>query len=218
MTKERLAHEPIPPEPRDDVAVTGHVYDGIEEYDNPLPGWWTALFYITIIFSIGYAFLYFAQPEWTNVRVAYQLDKERDIERQFAEIGELEPDRATLLDFITDPEKEKWLTFGKTLFAANCVSCHGREGEGVSAPNMTDDAYLHVKTIEDIADVVANGAKAGAMPAWGTRLGQNEVVLVSAYVASLRGNNVGGKGREGTSIPEWEDAVAPEAEETEAGN
>lgn len=213
MTEERLAHEPMPQDPREDVVVTGHVYDGIEEYDNPLPGWWTALFYLTILFSIAYAFLYFAQPEWTNVRVAYEVDKEEDIARQFAEIGELEPDRATILSFATDPENEKWLTFGRKLFETNCVSCHGREGQGVSAPNMTDDAYLHVKGIEDIADVVANGANAGAMPAWGTRLGQNEVVLVSAYVASLRGKELeSSRGSEGAIIPEW----GVEASETPA--
>jgi mono/diheme cytochrome c family protein len=31
-----------------------HDFDGIQEYDNDLPGWWKALFLITIIFSIIY--------------------------------------------------------------------------------------------------------------------------------------------------------------------
>ncbi|MCF7823890.1 MAG: c-type cytochrome [Candidatus Marinimicrobia bacterium] len=31
-----------------------HDYDGIQEYDNDLPGWWKALFLITIIFAIIY--------------------------------------------------------------------------------------------------------------------------------------------------------------------
>ena len=34
--------------------LTGHVYDGIQEYDNPMPRWWVWLFYITIGFSVPY--------------------------------------------------------------------------------------------------------------------------------------------------------------------
>jgi cytochrome c oxidase cbb3-type subunit 3 len=37
---------------------TLHSYDGIQEYDNPLPGWWKWLFLATFIFSIFY-WLYF---------------------------------------------------------------------------------------------------------------------------------------------------------------
>ncbi|MGB2115130.1 MAG: cbb3-type cytochrome c oxidase N-terminal domain-containing protein, partial [Marinobacter adhaerens] len=38
--------------------TTGHSYDGIEEYDNPLPKWWFYLFLGTCIFSLGYLALY----------------------------------------------------------------------------------------------------------------------------------------------------------------
>ncbi len=37
---------------------TGHVYDGIEEFDNPLPAWWFYMFLITIVFGAGYLVLY----------------------------------------------------------------------------------------------------------------------------------------------------------------
>ena len=36
----------------------GHAFDGIEEYDNPLPKWWFMLFIGTIVFSIVYLVLY----------------------------------------------------------------------------------------------------------------------------------------------------------------
>ena len=38
--------------------LLAHEYDGIEEYDNPLPGWWVWVFWATIAFSLGYWFYY----------------------------------------------------------------------------------------------------------------------------------------------------------------
>ena len=38
--------------------TTGHNYDGIEEYDNPLPYWWFLMFMITIIFAVAYLIAY----------------------------------------------------------------------------------------------------------------------------------------------------------------
>src|SRR5690554_7130411 len=32
----------------------GHAFDGIEEYDNPLPKWWFYLFIATCVFALGY--------------------------------------------------------------------------------------------------------------------------------------------------------------------
>ncbi len=34
--------------------LTDHTYDGIREYDNPLPAWWTWLFIGTVVFSVLY--------------------------------------------------------------------------------------------------------------------------------------------------------------------
>src|SRR6478672_5010716 len=42
-----------------DPDKTGHVWDeDLDEYNNPLPRWWIWLFWITIVFSIGYLWLY----------------------------------------------------------------------------------------------------------------------------------------------------------------
>mgnify|MGYP006170652041 CR=1 FL=1 len=38
--------------------TTGHDYDGIREYNNPLPRWWLYCFWISIVFSLGYLALY----------------------------------------------------------------------------------------------------------------------------------------------------------------
>ncbi|TAG69430.1 MAG: cytochrome C oxidase Cbb3, partial [Burkholderiales bacterium] len=46
-------------EPKDQPELHGqNVWDGLREYDNPLPKWWSNLFYITVIFAVGYLALF----------------------------------------------------------------------------------------------------------------------------------------------------------------
>ncbi|RMF43351.1 MAG: cytochrome C oxidase Cbb3 [Planctomycetota bacterium] len=182
--------------------------DGIAVEDAPMPGWWRRLFVMLLILCPFY-FLYFhaGAPGRTEVeryeRISFELTKQR-----FAEIGELQPDAATLIEYSAKPN---WLKVGKMVFKTHCVSCHGRNGEGGVGPNLTDDAYKHVRSIEDIARVIAEGANNNAMPAWKDKLMPNEIVLVAAYVASLRGTNAaGGKAAEGSVPPPWS-APEPQA-------
>jgi cytochrome c oxidase cbb3-type subunit 3 len=121
----------------------------------------------------------------------------------------LTPDSATLLKLAKDPLMNK---MGASIFQTNCVSCHGRHAEGVACPNLTDNYYIHVKKIEDFIDVITKGRNNGAMPAWGNRLRPNEIIVVAAYVSSLRNTNYpGGKHPEGTIPPPWTDDTTPQA-------
>ena len=48
-----------------EVATTGHVWDeDLAEYNNPLPRWWSWLFYITVAFSLVYLVLYPGLGSW----------------------------------------------------------------------------------------------------------------------------------------------------------
>ena len=85
------------------------------------------------------------------------------------------------------------MLYANSVFLTNCQSCHGPDGSGLVGPNLTDDYYRNVKKITDIAEVIKNGAAGGSMPAWKTRLHPNEVVLMAAYVARLRGKNLTGR-------------------------
>ena len=64
MSDPRPAPSPAPglPQPDDalpdavtgdtnDALLAGHTYDGIREYDNPMPGWWTTLFWVCVLFA-----------------------------------------------------------------------------------------------------------------------------------------------------------------------
>ena len=178
-----------------------HDYDGIQEFDNPTPGWWYLIFLGTFLFSVWYFLFYHASTISTSVAQGYESSVADDLKKRFAEIGELRPDEATLVRFLGE---EDWLKVGGIVYKAQCVSCHGAEGAGLIGPNLTDDAWKNVQKIEDIPRVVAEGASNGAMPAWKTRLHPNEVVLVSAYVATLRGKNLPGPlGTQGSPIPPW---------------
>jgi len=178
-----------------------HEFDGIQEYDNPTPGWWYLIFFATFVFSIWYFLYYHMSTISTPVAVEYQDATADDMKKRFAEIGDLKADAATVVRFMNEPG---WLQFGASIFKTNCVSCHAANGQGQVGPNLTDDAYKNVTKIDDIPQVIANGAANGAMPAWKTRMHPNEVVLVASYVASLRGKNLPGpRGAEGTVIPPW---------------
>ena len=175
----------------------------IEEGDHPLPGWWSLAALVTVVLAAGSVFLTVIRPDLTDPRASYDRAVTAELEAQFAEIGNLRPDSATLGSFMTDPDKARWLRVGEAIFSANCVSCHGREGAGVSGPNLTDDHYVRVRELTDVADTVIGGSIAAGMPAWEGQLSMNEIVLVSAYAASLRGGFVEGKPAEGEPIDPW---------------
>lgn len=192
---------PTPLDAAGDEVLTGHTYDGIQEYDNPTPRWWELLFVATIVFAPMYTIWFHAPMQGRTLADQFQANLADNMRLQFGEIGDLTPDAATIVKYMKDP---KWLEVGVSTFKTNCVSCHGNEGVGISGPNLTDDHYLNVKHVEDIAKVIRDGAKNGAMPAWGNRLHPNEVVLAAAYVASLRGKNLkSARLPEGVVIAPW---------------
>jgi len=192
-----------------------HSYDGIQEYDNPLPGWWKWLFVATAVFSLFYV-MYFhtGAAQKRSVYTAYEEAFSDNLRQQFSELGELQPDNATLIKYSTDA---RWLKVGQSVFKQHCVSCHGAEGGGVVGPNLCDVYWKNVKVIDDIAKILENGAGNGSMPAWKTRLHPNELVLVACYVASLRDTSpANAKGPEGNEVGPWTLAIPPETEPAKA--
>ena len=193
--------------------LTGHQYDGIQEYDNPLPGWWKWLFVGSILFSFPYFGYYHFGGQGRSVAEQYMVAEAANAKKQLAGLGEIKPDRETLVRFAA--QGGGGLALGRSVYLANCVACHGPTGGGLVGPNLTDDQYKNVRNIEDILSVVNNGAASGAMPSWLNRLDEPERILVSAYVASLRGQDPGpgAKAAEGNVIPPWPEPQVPAADE-----
>jgi cytochrome c oxidase cbb3-type subunit III len=179
-----------------------HSYDGIQEYDNPLPGWWKWTFWITVLISPFYIMFFHSGAPGRSVEEQYQVSLADNTRKQYAEIGDLTGDEATMIDFLNKP---KWVGVGQSIFKANCVSCHAADGGGNVGPNLCDENFKHVKQLPDIIKVINEGVAGGAMPAWGTRFShRNDLVLVSVYVASLRGTKPANpKAADGSPIPPW---------------
>ena len=183
----------------DDALLTGHSHDGIVVYDNPVPSWWKFLFVTCVLFG-ALSFLYHISGQaGRSVHDQYNSHLASILEVRFKEIGDLTADKATILEYMND--KPEWLAVGKATYQANCVSCHGANGGGLVGPNLTDDYWKNVRSVDGIARVLENGAGNGAMPAWKSRFSHpNQLVLTAAYVASLRANPVKGKSPEGVKI------------------
>jgi len=171
--------------PRDDDRLLEHEYDGIQEFDNPMPKWWLYLFWVTIAWSVLY---------WFNVPgIGIGKGQIADYDASMAGARAARPTpppggpggmRLTAMS--RDP---KSLAAGKALFASYCAACHGAEGGGVIGPNLTDDAWIHGGAPEAVYHTVEAGVLAKGMPAWGQSLNPRQVSEVVAYVLSLRGTH-----------------------------
>jgi cytochrome c oxidase cbb3-type subunit 3 len=170
--------------------TTGHNYDGIEEYDNPLPAWWFWGFVISILFGIGYLLYYpglgnFAGlGGWSQVGALTESQDEAD-ERYgplFAQYSSIAVD-----ELATDPAA---MRMGRRLFATNCAVCHGTAGTGSDGfPNLTDNDWHWGSSADEIKTTILQGRQA-MMPAWGPALQDQGVTEVAEYVEQLAGRDV----------------------------
>jgi cytochrome c oxidase cbb3-type subunit 3 len=167
--------------------TTGHSFDGIEEYDNPLPKWWFYLFVGTIIFSLGYLALYPGLGNFQGL-LGWTQHNQWETEMQVAEAryGELYAQfgGVPVEELATN---EDALQMGQRLFANNCAVCHGSAARGaIGFPNLTDDAWLYGGSPESILTTLKNGRQAN-MPAKGVmpNMTPTQVDQVVNYVLSF---------------------------------
>lgn len=170
--------------------TTGHSYDGIEEFDNPLPAWWYWWFVLTILFGAAYLVYYpglgnFAGlGNWSQVA---QLEQSQKIAAEkygplYAQYRDLSLD-----ELVANPAA---VNMGRRIFASNCTVCHGARGEGsFGFPDLTDSEWLWGSDDEDIRKTIAHGRMAAMMP-WGPVLGEEGVDEVTEYVLKLAGRAV----------------------------
>lgn len=169
--------------------TTGHVYDGIEEYDNPLPAWWFYMFVFTIVFGIGYLIAYPGLGNYQGVLGWSQEQQYQDrVSAAEAKYGEIFAQyRSMPVDEIIKDRKA--LKMGQRLFANNCAQCHGSDARGsYGFPNLADAEWLYGGSPEQIKTSITHGRN-GAMPAWGAAMSDADIANVSQYVISLSGRD-----------------------------
>ncbi|KGO79147.1 cytochrome C oxidase subunit III [Flavobacterium beibuense F44-8] len=164
-----------------------HDYDGIKELDNVLPPWWIKLFYITILFGLGYLVKY---------HVLDGPDQKTEFEQKMEEariaVEEYNKTAKDLIDAnsVTLLTDEGDLAAGKKIFETNCVACHRADGGGAIGPNLTDEYWILGGGIKNVFHTITEGGRDGkGMVAWKGTLKPSEIQLVASYVLSLQGTN-----------------------------
>jgi cytochrome c oxidase cbb3-type subunit 3 len=167
--------------------LTDHDYDGIKEYDNPLPTWWLAVFLLTIIFS----FHYYLHYEWAGGptlqdELKDSLKELETVATKFAPATASESEEQ-LTNAMKDPKYE---ALGMATFSSKCASCHGPELGGLIGPNLTDEYWIHGKGRRtDIAKVIREGVPDKGMPPWGALLSKDEVYGAVALIVSKKNSH-----------------------------
>ena len=199
--------KPIKKEPRQ-VETTGHQWDGIEEYNNPLPRWWVWVFYATIVWSIGYMVAY---PAWPLISQAtpglLKSSTRADVAAEIARFDAANADikakliAADLNGIAADPDLASFAErAGAAVFKTNCSTCHGSGAagfEGKGYPNLLDDDWLWGGTMEDIHLTITHGirnttdadARYSEMPKFGADelLDGTQIGQVVEHVLALSG-------------------------------
>ena len=74
---------------------------------------------------------------------------------------------------------------GAQLFVAyNCLDCHGAEGSGAMGPSFQDGRWHFGGSPGDVFESIYQGRPDG-MPAWGGRITNDQIWMLTAYVRSL---------------------------------
>ncbi|OWJ94951.1 cytochrome-c oxidase, cbb3-type subunit III [Pseudomonas sp. A46] len=165
----------------------GHAFDGIEEYDNPLPKWWFLLFIGTLVFAAGYLVLYPGLGNWKGLFPGYAdgwtqvAQWQREVDKAEQQYGPIfaRYSAMSVEEVAKDPSAMK---MGGRLFSTYCSICHGSDAKGAMGfPNLTDGDWRWGGAPDAIRTTILHGRMA-AMPAWGEILGDSGVRDVAAYV------------------------------------
>lgn len=165
----------------------GHVWDEtLEEYNNPMPKWWSWLFVITVIFALVYLALYPGLGKFQGVlgwSAVGQYNAER--ERMDATVQPMYS-KYLGMDVKALAADKQAMETGKRLYLTYCMQCHGADGRGAKGfPNLTDSDWLYGGEPDQIKQTIAEG-RMGVMPPH-AQLGADTIKDLANYVRSLSG-------------------------------
>ncbi|WP_303783814.1 cytochrome-c oxidase, cbb3-type subunit III [Azovibrio restrictus] len=167
--------------------TTGHSWDeSLEEYNNPLPKWWSWLFYLTVVFALVYLALYPGLGSYKGM-LGWTSTGQHKAEVAKAEAA-LKPvfDKYLGMDIQAVAADKQAMETGKRLYLTYCMQCHGADARGSKGfPNLTDGDWLYGGEPDKIVETISNG-RLGVMPPH-AHLGADTVKDLANYVRSLSG-------------------------------
>lgn len=165
----------------------GHVWDEtLEEYNNPMPKWWSWLFYITVVFSLVYLVLYPGLGRFQGVLGWSSAGQHKlEVEKVDAAVKPLF-DKYLKMDLKAVAADTDAMEMGKRLYLTYCMQCHGSDARGSKGfPNLADKDWLYGGESEQIIETISNG-RMGVMPPHDA-LGAETIKDLANYVRSLSG-------------------------------
>ncbi|KEK28327.1 cytochrome-c oxidase, cbb3-type subunit III [Shewanella xiamenensis] len=193
----------------------GHSFDGIEELNNPLPKWWSYMFYITIVFGLVYLALfpglgnYKGLLNWTSSNQS--IGTEKGIKADSVAAIELAAKEGMYVQYDQEVKhaNEKYgpifaaylatpleelvknqeaLKVGGRLFLQNCAQCHGSDARGSKGfPNLTDSDWLYGGDLATIKTTIMSGRHGMMPPKGGLPIDDSEIAGLAEYVVKLSG-------------------------------
>lgn len=198
----------------------GHVWDEtLEEYNNPMPKWWSWLFVITVVFALVYLALYPGLGNFKGVLGWTSAGQHKaEVDKMDATVKPMF-DKYLAMDLKAVAADKQAMEMGKRLYLTYCMQCHGADARGAKGfPNLTDGDWLYGGEPEQIKETIANG-RMGMMPAH-AHLGADSIKDLANFVRSLSGlpnDSVrAAKGKEAFTSAGCVGCHGPEAKGTQA--
>ena len=165
----------------------GHVWDEtLEEYNNPMPKWWSWLFVITVVFALVYLALYPGLGNFKGMLGWSAVGQHKaEVEKMNATVKPMF-DKFMAMDLKAVAADKQAMEMGKRLYMTYCMQCHGADARGAKGfPNLADADWLYGGEPDQIKETIANGRN-GMMPPH-AHLGADTIKDLANYVRSLAG-------------------------------
>ncbi len=162
-------------------------WDGVGEYNNPVPTGWAIVFGLTMIWGMWY------------YTIGYPVNA-------YSQIGEYNEDTKVFNDkfeaVYKNLDEDKLVEMGESVYLSNCAACHGLNADGIDGQAADLNVRLEKSVIKDAIENGSNNKLLGMempMPDRNGLMNANkdyapitdaEIDLVSAYVA----NGMSGEG------------------------
>ncbi|MEA1954901.1 MAG: c-type cytochrome [Campylobacterota bacterium] len=164
--------------------VTGELmsenWDGVGEYNNPLPNGWSIVFLLTMIWGMWY------------YTIGYPVNA-------YSQIGEYNEDAKVLNDKFKAKYKDitgdKLVEMGESVYLSNCAVCHGLSGDGIDGQAADLNVRLQANVVKHVIEHGSNNKLLGMeMPMpdrnglfnanTGAMITDSEIDAVSKFVAN----------------------------------